>query len=740
LTETNTPTITPSITATFTPTETPSITATNTPTNTPTATATPETAAPVGIAVGDTVTDSIEGNIVAREYTFNATAGDRITISMTATGGELDTLLILRDPNGNQVAIDDDGGEGLNSLIENFVLPVTGEYTILATRFQGGTSEGTFELVLTEAAAAPTDIIEYGNVVTGNISDTVFSANYRFTASAGDIITIRMNGTSGNLDPLLILRDPGGNEIARGDDGGEQVFYNAIISGFAIPTDGVYTIVATRFREVQGATTGAYELRLTLDGTGGPPITEGTAINIGDTVTGQINSGTPIVAYTFNGRAGDPVDIRLIATSGNLDPLLIVLGPDGDEVARDDDGGEGRNSLLENFTLPADGTYTILATRFRQETGTSEGGFELALTPPGSGPAPTPTGPVGEGTIIAYGDVVTGAINDSTPGVRYVFPGQSGDVVTIELSATSGNLDTLLILLGPDGNEIARNDDDGGLASGTDSAIRDLTLPANGRYSIVATRFRQEVGLSAGSFELRLISGSAPVIVTPGGGDLSYGQTATGEINNDNPQVEFTFAARDGDVVSIRLTATSGNLDPLLILLGPAGAEVARNDDGGEGRNSFIESFTIPADGLYTIIATRFRQETGTSEGSFDLQLDAAGGPPPPTGGADLVYGDVTTGEISNDAPQVQFTFNASAGDVISIALTATGGNLDPLLIVLGPDGNEVARNDDGGEGRNSFLESFTIPANGTYTIVATRFRQETGTSEGPFELTLSAG
>jgi hypothetical protein len=72
---------------------------------------------------------------------------------MEATSGSLDTLLFLIGPSGLELAENDDAvvGETTNSRIEDFVLPETGQYVVLATHFgtiYGGTT-GTYALSLT---------------------------------------------------------------------------------------------------------------------------------------------------------------------------------------------------------------------------------------------------------------------------------------------------------------------------------------------------------------------------------------------------------------------------------------------------------------------------------------------------------------------------------------------------------------------------------------------------------------
>lgn len=90
---------------------------------------------------------------------------------------------------------------------------------------------------------------------------------------------------------------------------------------------------------------------------------------------GQLNEESGVLpadnsyfdAYTFEGKAGQQIVVEM--NSNEVDAYLILLSPDGRDLAQDDDGGGGSNARLTT-ALPADGTYTILANSYRPgETG-----------------------------------------------------------------------------------------------------------------------------------------------------------------------------------------------------------------------------------------------------------------------------------------------------------------------------------------------------------------------------------
>ncbi len=79
--------------------------------------------------------------------------------------------------------------------------------------------------------------------------------------------------------------------------------------------------------------------------------------------------------------------------------------------------------------------------------------------------------------------------------------------------------------------------------------------------------------------------------------------------------------------MTIQTHRRSGDLDSLLILLNPAGEQVAFNDDApdaGATRDARISRFRLPVAGTYTIVATRFEGQAGSTSGDFEVVLERA--------------------------------------------------------------------------------------------------------------------
>jgi len=100
----------------------------------------------------------------------------------------------------------------------------------------------------------------------------------------------------------------------------------------------------------------------------------------------------------------------------------------------------------------------------------------------------------------------------------------------------------------------------------------------------------------------------------------------TGVIDNETPFVEIEFdIPQDGSLITIDLSAISGNLDTLLYLVDRDGNILAENDDrvAGSDTNSFIE-FPQADAGRYLIIVTRYGVVNGTSSGEYEAIIRVA--------------------------------------------------------------------------------------------------------------------
>lgn len=228
--------------------------------------------APLPLRYGESRIGTLSHAQYERFYSFEAEAGDLITISMNrGASGDLDSYLILADAAFTPIQEDDDSGaEFQDALITDYRIPADGRYHIIAARFDGGrgTTGGEYRLsldILDEPfVGAPTDAIRlsYGTSVTGKISAGNEEDLYAFYGRNGEVVSISMTRVDGNLDSYLEVLNAAQAVVTRNDDtGGSQ---NSLIDNFAIPATGMYTIRARRYAGADGdpTTAGSYVLVL----------------------------------------------------------------------------------------------------------------------------------------------------------------------------------------------------------------------------------------------------------------------------------------------------------------------------------------------------------------------------------------------------------------------------------------------------------------------------------------------
>jgi hypothetical protein len=113
----------------------------------------------------------------------------------------------------------------------------------------------------------------------------------------------------------------------------------------------------------------------------------------------------------------------------------------------------------------------------------------------------------------------------------------------------------------------------------------------------------------------------------------SFGETAAGPITGEDFQQVYTFAGQAGDVVSARVDAEpapSGGytLEPYVVLLTPEGEYLAESRDFLYEPYAEVQPVTLPEDGAYFVVATRYMGADGISAGEYRLTVTDRGTKP----------------------------------------------------------------------------------------------------------------
>jgi hypothetical protein len=705
------------------------------------------------LAFGNTTRGILTEQDAYHLFWFLGQPGDQINIQSTLSVGMSaaltlydDTLTeIQRDTTGRLLQVDLDS-EGVYFAALALTDPAAGGTYAISLFGRRDDAE-------VDVPALP---IAGGDRIQGTITDEQPAARYIFQGQANDQILIHMDAVTDTLDPFLYLYGPGGEIIGQDDDSGADS--NAELAA-VLPADGEYVIVAARFGRGNGTSTGAYILGLEA-GTATLPvfIPESTAptlptefeglpqIQYGDVVSGDVDAQAYYQAYVFRASAEDEIIITMENTGDNLDPMVLLLDETLATIAQHDDiSDENKNARLA-FTVPEDGFYAVLATRYNGETGTTSGSFTLSLS------ATNARRHAQVGTLLPADQLTpvepfSGELTDEAMLNVFAFYALRNDPIQLVIDA-AGPLgeDNILLLTDAELNE---------LAVSRDGELQ-FEAPADGLYLALVTRENGPTGNARGFYDLGLYGpdpgarerlAGIPAEETFGPGSvLPYGIVITGEISDAQPQINYFFDAQTGDRITVRMEALEPTLDPSVAILNETGEELVRDDDSAGNLNALITAYLITAPGRYTIVASRFDGIRGASRGQFELALAGVPVSSPsaqPSGAGSsagqaiqITAGQTVSGTINNDQMANFYAFDSQAGETLEIQMVRTSDNLDPFLALLDANQTLLATDDDSAGDQNARLR-FVVPADGLYYIAASRFELTEGTTTGDYLLSM---
>ncbi|MFI5279264.1 MAG: PPC domain-containing protein [Gemmatimonadales bacterium] len=542
----------------------------------------------------------------------------------------------------------------------------------------------------------------------------------------GQRLVIDLRST--DFDAYLVLRDDAGFLLSNDDDsGGEN---NARIHTI-LPRDGRYEIIATGFRE---NSRGRYSLSVTgWEAPAGPaPGAPGT-IAVGEAKDGILEPGDEVAGdgpyqdrWTFEARAGQR--LRLDMTSTDVDSYLILLGPDGAQLATDDDGGGNKNASI-GFRAVVAGRYTALATSYGESV--KAGAYQLRLTEengtfadPGVASELSP-GQTSEGRLETGDFQGKRGLED-----RWTFTGRAGQMARVDVVSTAFDSYAMLLF---NGMPVDSNDDGG---DGNNARLMTI-LPGTGTYTVAVSAYGSSS--SGGRYTIALQLSDAPAgagrIETIRPGAQATGRLEPGDRQHGGGGYEdlWEFDARANQDVMIEMH--SSDFDAYLELRDPSGNLVQQNDDGGTGTDALIMAHLEHA-GRYRIVARSYGDRTAT--GVYDLSLSSVGESARPGRVVELREGQLAVGRLEpgdslvGDSTYADiFLFRAPRDGDITIDLAS--GDFDAFLIVRDAEGATLATDDDGGDGTNSRL-TLHVQSGQTYRIIANSYGEDRAT--GLYRLT----
>ncbi len=400
------------------------------------------------------------------EHSIDLEAGQAVDITLESY--DFDAFLHVRDPNDEIFAVDDDSGGDTNAHLR-MIAPMAGRYTILANSYAPD-EYGDYTMHIRRETIGDVISVYRGEL---DVNDPKTFSEFRYPtetldASAGEVYEILL--MSADFDAYLVVEDENGLAIAEDDDSAGSG--NSRVT-LPVAADSTYTLLVKSYNDHEG---GAYTLMI-MSGSGDAAA---GAMSV-EQLTGTLSAnspilgedGTPYEAHVMDLRAGDEIDVTMIAP--DFDAYLQIWDADGNSIVQDDDSGGGLNARAI-MTIPTDGTYQIIANSYNTD---AAGDYSLTIR------MRSIAADIEAGNVIIFNGALSASSDtmaDGSPYEEHAIEAEAGE--RLDITLTSADFDAYLMVF--DGDEkIAEDDDSGG---GLDAQLF-VTIPEDGTYRIVANSY-----------------------------------------------------------------------------------------------------------------------------------------------------------------------------------------------------------------------------------------------------------
>ncbi|NDJ77209.1 MAG: hypothetical protein GYB65_13225 [Chloroflexi bacterium] len=609
-----------------------------------------------------------------------------------------------------------EGTETGSATIEAFQLPASGPYAVVVRNTTG--ESGNYQLTL---FADQISVVEAGSIQTGQtresaIYDGDVSDAWTFSAAKDTLVSITATpGSRSGLVPVVMVLDVEGTVLAQSASRER----GAAIDEYRLPYGGTFTIIVTRALGASGFSSGQYSLTLN---TALPPDVVTQRIAYDSAPVGSVlNDQTPFERWTFEGEMGDVVTIRATATGGNLDPVIRVYDATGTLLEINDD--TDMLSSESTITLPVDGPYEVVVERYGGALGSTSGNYSLLVN------RVYRSAPVELDRLLIYGDRVTGSVDSENRSEFWTFAGEQDDTISAKIQYPRDDQPLQLILRDPAGAELIV-----GTRTVGDVDIDGYALPASGFYTLEVRRpgdAQERYSLYTLEIELEQ---AVPQTVTQGG-TISLNSPAAGRFVAAPASHIWLFQGTAGQDVVVTINRLSGALAVHMELLGPDGAALFTTQAMPGTANAFsTQPVRLPLDGLYTLLVTGDGMALGTVYRLLvQPTLTAA------EGVRELTAFQDGFGLIDGTRPRQTWAFEVGAGDVLSLRVAATSGNLVPTLMLWGPDGRPLVEGlvEAGVSGNQAYIARYVATQAGEYRVTVGRQGGIAGSTSGSYHLML---
>jgi len=290
-------------------------------------------------------------------YTFNATAGERVVLSLAEVTPAYEPFMALYGPGGALI----DSAQGNFAAFLEAAVPSTGTYTVLTLEY-GNDEAGDYRLHFMRMPHAGPDVDPFDGDGATLVSNTTTAASmdalgdldlYSFQATAGERIILSLGEVTPAYEPYMELYGPGGALL-------DTKFgnFSALIEVVA-PSTGTYNVLIAEYGDDEP---GDYHLNYAKVPHAGPALDpfdgDGTVLTGSSTTNAAIQGPGDFDLYSIPAVAGEILSLSVTegAATPAYEPYIELYGPGGNLIGTN----QGSVSAALQTTAAATGTYTFL--------------------------------------------------------------------------------------------------------------------------------------------------------------------------------------------------------------------------------------------------------------------------------------------------------------------------------------------------------------------------------------------
>jgi hypothetical protein len=416
----------------------------------------------------------IPSDLHAKLYRLKLKAGRTYRLAMTSKA--VDSVLVIQDTTGKQVAFDDDGGGYPDARL--FFSPSKDDtYKVYAASLKG---LGPFSLLVTDEGVngnLPGNIHHVGSGLNfkGRLDEVTKTVPYQVRLLEGRTYLIDMSRPiSDKLEPFLYLKDASGKKILAENDSFGKIYAQIV---YTAKTTTTYLVEATSF---QKKSTGSFTLTIR-------ELTKGIVGKVHEIAgslkfNNRLDLFTKTIPYQVRFQTGKTYVIHM-SSPEKVEPVLNLKDSTGYLLTTNDSFGKLYARIV--YRPISTNAYRIEATSYQ---GKGIGQFTLSIRELNQGIL----GKLDNGAYKAQGELALTDPKDEllhqSPHRVYSIPLMAGKNYTIDLEST--DFDAFLRLEDASGNQLALDDDSG---SGNNARIR-FDAPRNETYRIIVTNVDRRAG------------------------------------------------------------------------------------------------------------------------------------------------------------------------------------------------------------------------------------------------------